>query len=212
MKKITTTILLIILFSSTINSQNNFKSLWFKVEQFEVDGLPESALEIVEDIYTKADNEKNTSQLIKSLFYKSKFTLTLEEDAQIKVINSFKEHISKSKFPTKNVLQNVLANLYWQYFNENRYKFYNRTKASSDSTIKEEDFRTWDLNTLFKKIHDYFNASLENVDALQKIKITTFSDVLQINNESKIYKPTLFDFLANNALHFYSSKKMTHFK
>lgn len=207
MKKITTTILLIILFSSTINSQNNFKSLWFKVEQFEVDGLPESALEIVEDIYTKADNEKNTSQLIKSLFYKSKFTLTLEEDAQIKVINSFKEHISKSKFPTKNVLQNVLANLYWQYFNENRYKFYNRTKASSDSTIKEEDFRTWDLNTLFKKIHDYFNASLENVDALQKIKITTFSDVLQINNESKIYKPTLFDFLANNALHFYKSSE-----
>jgi TonB-dependent SusC/RagA subfamily outer membrane receptor len=205
MKKIT--ILLIILFSSTIDSQNNFKDLWFKVEQFEVDGLPKSALEIVEDIYIKADNEKNSSQLIKSLFYKSKFTLTLEEDAQLKVINSFKEHISKSKFPTKNVLQNILANLYWQYFNENRYKFYNRTKASSDSTIKEEDFRTWDLNTLFEKIHDYFNASLENVDALQKIKITTFSDVLQINKDSKIYKPTLFDFLANNALHFYKSSE-----
>ena len=207
MKKITTTILLIILFSSTINSQNNFKDLWFKVEQFEVDGLPKSALEIVEDIYTKADVEKNSSQLIKSLFYKSKFILTLEENAQLKVINSFKEHISKNEFPTKNVLQNILANLYWQYFNENRYKFYNRTKASSDLIIKEEDFRTWDLNALFEEIHDYFNASLENVGALQKIKITTFSDVLQINKESKIYKPTLFDFLANNALHFYKSSE-----
>ena len=55
MKKITKTLLLIILFSTTINAQNNFKNLWLKVEQFEIDGLPKSALKIVEEIYTKAN-------------------------------------------------------------------------------------------------------------------------------------------------------------
>ena len=40
MKKLITTSVLILLFSSTINAQNNFKELWLEVAQFEVDGLP----------------------------------------------------------------------------------------------------------------------------------------------------------------------------
>tara|TARA_B110000967_G_C18902025_1_gene576616 strand:+ start:728 stop:7315 length:6588 start_codon:yes stop_codon:yes gene_type:complete len=196
---------LIILFSLTIKAQSNFDKLWTAVEKLEVDGLPKSALKIVEDIFIKADEENNSPQLIRALFYKNKFSLILTEDAQLKVINSFKSHISKSEFPTKNVLQNILANLYWQYFNENRYKFYNRTKT--DQKIDSNDFRTWDLETLFEEIHQHFKVSLENADDLQKIEISTFADILQINKESRVYRPTLFDFLANNALHFYKSSE-----
>ena len=78
MKKITTTLLMIILFSLTTNAQNDFDNLWTQVEKFEVNGLPKSALKIVEEIYTKADETENAPQIIKSLFYQSKFTLILE--------------------------------------------------------------------------------------------------------------------------------------
>ena len=205
MKKITTTLLMILLFSTISNAQSSFEGLWLKVEKFEIDNLPKSALNIVEDIYTKAEKENNSPQIIKSLFYKSKFSLILEEDAQLKVINSFKKHISESEFPTKNVLENVLANLYWQYFNQNRYKFYNRTKT--EKKVNTDDFRTWDLNTLFKEIHIHFNASLENSEKLQKINIHDFADILSIQKDSKKYRPTLYDFLANNALAFYKSSE-----
>lgn len=204
MKKITT-LLMIILFSLTTNAQNDFDNLWTQVEKLEVDGLPKSALEIVEEIYTKADKTNNAPQIIKSLFYQSKFTLILEEDAQLKVIDNFKKHIAKSIYPTKNVLQNVLANLYWQYFTQNRYKFYNRTKTASK--VDTNDFRTWDLDTLFEEIHTYFNASLKEEEILQGIDISQFSDILQLQKTTKTYTPTLFDFLANNALSFYKSSE-----
>ncbi|PQJ79239.1 MG2 domain-containing protein [Polaribacter porphyrae] len=205
MKKITTTTLMIILFSLTLNAQNDFEMLWTKVEKLEVQNLPKSALKIVDEIYEKADKSNNSSQIIKSLFYQSKFSLILEENAQLKVINNFKKHIDIQKSPTKNVLQNVLANLYWQYFNQNRYKFYNRTKTSEK--VDANDFRTWDLNTLFKEIHLYFNASLENEETLKNIDIEAFSDILLLQKETKTYRPTLFDFLANNALQFYKSSE-----
>jgi hypothetical protein len=205
MKKITTTLLMILLFSTISNAQSSFEGLWLKVEKFEIDNLPKSALNIVEDIYTKAEKEKNSPQIIKSLFYKSKFSIILEEDAQLKVINSFKKHISESEFPTKNILENVLANLYWQYFNQNRYKIYNRTKT--EKKVNTDDFRTWDLNTLFKEIHIHFNASLKNSEKLQKINIHDFADILSIQKGSKKYRPTLYDFLANNALAFYKSSE-----
>jgi len=37
----------------------------------------------------------------------------LEEDAQLKVVNSFKEHIAENDFPTINLLKTVFGNLYW---------------------------------------------------------------------------------------------------
>mgnify|MGYP000283029981 CR=1 FL=1 len=207
MKKITTTLLMILLFSTIANAQNSFDNLWLQVEKFEVDNMPKSALEIVDKIHTKAEKENISSQIIKSLFYKSKFSLLLEEEAQLKVINSFKTHINKSKFPTKNVLENILANLYWQYFNQNRYKFYNRTNTSSSSTFKKGDFRTWDLNTLFKEIHHHFKASLKNAATLQKVNMRDFSEILVTQRNSKTFRPTLYDFLANNALKFYKSSE-----
>lgn len=205
MKKKTLLLCFIILFSLSSKAQDTFDALWTQVEKLEVDNLPKSALKIVEGIYAKAEKETNASQLIKSLFYKSKFSLTLEEDAQLKIINSFKEQISKSDFPTKNVLENILGNLYWQYFNQNRYQFYNRTKTTNKVDIN--DFRTWDLTTLFEEIQHYFNASLKNAIELQKIEIAAFATILQINTDAKIYKPTLFDFLANNSLEFYKSSE-----
>ena len=194
---------MIFLFSATINSQENYKKLWEKTERLEVDNLPKSALKIVNEIYAKAEKENNSAQIIKTLFYKSKFALILEENAQLKVINQFKKQISKSNFPTKNVLENILANLYWQYFNQNRYKFYNRTKTNKK--VDKNDFRTWDLNTLFNEIHIHFKTSLENSKKLQEIDIYKFAPILQVQRGSKFYRPTLYDFLANNALEFYKT-------
>ncbi|MGJ8743580.1 carboxypeptidase-like regulatory domain-containing protein [Polaribacter sp.] len=209
MKKIAFILTMTLLFSSLTNAQDNYKQLWLEVERFEVDNLPKSALKIVDKIYLKAEDDKNSVQIIKSLFYKSKFSLILEEDAQLKVISEFKKHIAESSIPTKNVLENVLGNLYWQYFNQNRYKFYNRTKtdSSSSSVLKKGDFRTWDLNTLFEEIHTNFKNSLLNSSALQKTDVYDFADIMQIQKGSKTYRPTLYDFLANNALEFYKSSE-----
>ena len=205
MKKFIRTLLIILVFSSNLNAQEKYDILWLKVQRFEIEDLPKSALKIVEEIYKKANKSHNSPQIIKSLFYKSKFVLNLEEDSQLKVINNFKKHISKNTYPTKNILENVLANLYWQYFTQNRYKFYNRTKTASK--IDENDFRTWDLDTLFQEIHTYFKTSLKENEILQEVDITKFSDILQLQKTTKIYTPTLFDFLANNALNFYKSSE-----
>jgi len=205
MKKITFLLCIIILFSTTTNGQEEFKNLWQKVQKFEVDNLPKSALKVVDNIYAKAKKEDNDSQLIKTLFYKSKFALLLEEDAQLKIINTFKIHISETKFPTKNVLENILANLYWQYFKQRRYQFYKRTKT--EIKVNANDFRTWDINTLFEEIHNHFQSSLQEKLLLQQTNVYDYADILQVQKGAKIYRPTLYDFLAHNALKFYKSSE-----
>ncbi|EDM44186.1 hypothetical protein SCB49_04135 [unidentified eubacterium SCB49] len=182
---------------------NNYKSLWSQVEKFESESLPKSALSIVSQIETKATAENNEVQLIKTLLFKSKFALILEEDAQLKVVNDFKKHIEQSQGTNKNVLHNMLAKLYWDYFQSNRYTFYNRTKT--ENKVDSTDFRTWDLETLFTEIGTHFETSLDNETLLQNTSLESFEPILISHKESKILRPTLYDFLAHNALAFYKT-------
>ncbi|AUC17093.1 alpha-2-macroglobulin [Tenacibaculum sp. SZ-18] len=196
---------MLILFSILSQAQNNYIILWKKVYEFEKENLPKSALKLVEKIYTKATADNNSPQLIKCLVYKSKLSINMEENAQLTIINDFKLQISNSNFPSKNILQNMLANLYWQYFQENRYKFYNRTKTTEK--VDENDFRTWDLNTLFKEIHSIYQLSLSESKKLQKVNIRKYKDILILQEESEKYRPSLYDLLAQNALVFYQTNE-----
>ena len=112
------------------NKTNNYQNLWEKVYAYELDLLPKSANRIVESIYVKAKKDKNNAQIIKSLLYKSKFSLTLEENAQLKIILQIKEEIDKATVPSKNILENILAKMYWDFFKKNRWKFYKRTETT----------------------------------------------------------------------------------
>lgn len=206
MRKIALILSVIILFSANAKAQQQYKNyddLWKKVQKFEESNLPKSALIEVEKIYANAKKENNAPQLLKTLLFKSKYALILEEDAQLNIINSFKKEISETDFPTKNLLESTLANLYWQYYQQNRWKFYDRT--TTESKVDAADFRTWDLQTIFAEIHLLFQKSLENEVLAQKTDLNGFNDILELQKDSKIFRPTLFDFLSHNALAFYKS-------
>ncbi|MFB9054450.1 alpha-2-macroglobulin [Formosa undariae] len=203
MKFIKPLILSLIFTNSILAQQPNFESLWYEVEKLELTDLPKSALEKVENIDKLAIKYNNQPQHIKSMLYKSKFALVLEEDAQLSIINNFKSEIAKSKAPTKNILESMLANLYWDYFKQNRYKFYNRTRT--EEKIDKTDFRTWDLSTLYEDIQLHFQNSLANETVLKQTPIDDFSDILLEQKDSKIFRPTLYDLLNHNALAFFKS-------
>ncbi|PNQ75480.1 alpha-2-macroglobulin [Hanstruepera neustonica] len=181
----------------------SFDKLWKQVDKLEADGLPKSALELVEQISQQAKTEQNEPQYIKSLVFKSKYALILEEDAQLTIINDFKAEIANSQAPTRNVLENMLATMYWQYFQQNRWKFYNRTNTSEK--VDETDFRTWDLETLFAEIQLHYQNSLQNGLILQQTKLEDYTVIINEQKNSKQFRPTLFDLLAHNALEFFKT-------
>jgi len=203
MKKPLLFLLFIFYCTNSLFSQKQNDALWNQVKEYEVKELPKSALQIVDRIYTIATREKNSNQIIKSLIYKSKFSLILNKNAPLSIVQDFKKQIDNSTFPTKNILNNLLGNLYWQYFQKNRYQFYNRTRTTKK--IDSIDFRTWDINTLFKEAHVHYQNAFINKNELAKTNVTLFKDIMQLKKDSEIYRPTLYDFLANNALTFYKT-------
>ncbi len=201
-------ILLMVFFSQYSSGQlasDSYETLWAKVFKLETETLTKSALELVSQIREKAKKEGNEVQQVKTLLFTAKYTLILEEDAKLKVVNDLKKTIATSKTPVSNVLESYLAHLYWQYFKQNRYLFYNRTET--EEKVDASDFRTWDLTTLFKEVGLHFEHSLKDAGVLQNTRIGDFEDILEYYPSSDVYRPTLFDLLGHTALEFYTSSE-----
>ncbi|RUA08286.1 MAG: alpha-2-macroglobulin, partial [Flavobacteriia bacterium] len=203
MKNFLLSLIFILLYNQSNAQKSNYNQYWKKVENFELKDLPKSALAEVEKIYKLAKRESNEEQIIKTLIYRSKFTLELQEDAQLKIVNDLGKEVRSSGFPAKNILESILADLYWQYFQQNRYKFYNRTKT--EKKVNPIDFRTWDLQTLFEEVHQHYKNSLKSPEELLKIPVRNYSEILILKEDSNIYRPSLYDFLAHRALNFYKT-------
>ncbi|MDX1372474.1 MAG: hypothetical protein R3321_08380, partial [Nitrososphaeraceae archaeon] len=177
---------------------DDYKSAWHKVDSLEQKGLTRSALEVVEEIYRAAKKDGNQEQFIKSVFYKLKYGNYIEEDSHIKIVNDVKAEIETASFPANAILKSILANIYWQYYQNNRWRFQQRTETVN---FDNEDFQTWDLSRLLREIVKHFHASLENSDELKRISIQDFKDILYyIDSQQAYLRPTLFDLLANSAL------------
>jgi len=189
-----------------LNSDNDYKTDWQKVDSLENQGLPKSALEIVEAIYIDAKKHNNTNQIIKSFIYKMKFNNATEENAFEKSIYDLQNEIKNTKFPQKNIMQSMLAEMYWMYYQNNRWNFSNRTQTTN---FENTDIQTWDLNTLSNQVIKNYKASLENSDSLKTSSLKRFEVLINKGENTLNLRPTLYDFLAQRAISFFENKEIT---
>ncbi len=180
--------------------QDDYEEDWKKVEELSSQGLPKSALEIVDKIYDKARKHHNSPQLVKAIIYKLRLKGDYEEEFLVTIIQDVTKEIGITTFPVNNILHSILAELYWNYYAENRHLFLDRTVTSG---IVEDDIRTWDLNKILDMVVENYMASIREPGNLKNIPINDFKAILTEVKKSGIYRPTLYDFLAHRAVDFF---------
>jgi hypothetical protein len=204
LKRISLVNLFILLFSMSLFAQNkfNYTSAWKKVDDLiEKKGLTESALKEVKLIYDAAKKEKNNGQLLKAVLFRLSLQQQKEEDADEKAIKEVEKEISTAAEPLKSVLTNYAAEAYWQYFQNNRWKFYQRTNTTG---FDKNDISTWTIDDLHKKISTLYLASIQNKKILQQTKLNAFDPVINKGNVRHL-RPTLYDLLAHRSIDYFQN-------
>ena len=103
----------------------NYDAAWAKVEDLvQKKNLPQSALTEVKKIYTQAKKDKQPAQVIKSLVYMVRLQQYNRENNLLLSIKNIEKEITMQNEPAASMLNSLLAGLYWQYFQENRWKLY----------------------------------------------------------------------------------------
>ena len=202
-KKYTLSFVFIFLFiflqTNLFAQANDYSKQWKQVDELTKKGLTKSALDETVKIYETAKKENNDPQIIKALLYRITLGRNLEENANVKSIALVEKEIQSSKQPAASILNSILAEMYWNFLQQNRYKLYNRTQTVD---FKKDDILTWGIQDLHKKIGDLYHASIKEEKLLQQTKLGPL-DAIIIKGNLRYLRPTLYDLLTHRGLDYF---------
>ena len=201
-KKFLISTILIIMATSNTQAQtpDEYSKNWKSVAAFEKKGLTMSALQEVQMIFKLATAAGNWVQQVKSAMYQMKYRNMIEEDNRENNIFYLDTLIAKAKTPAKNILQSMQAELFMNYLENNRYKFYDRTTLAEE---KSKDISTWSLQKIHSTILSQYKQSLKNESALKTTSLKGIEAILQNGQNTRNLRPTVYDLLAHRALSYY---------
>ncbi|ASZ10829.1 alpha-2-macroglobulin [Chitinophaga sp. MD30] len=183
-------------------AQFNYEERWKAVLSLEEKGLPQSALEQVDKIYTQAVKDKKEVQQIKALIFRIKFTENRIENSNIQQLTEIDREIKQRTGAPKAILQSMKAEMLWIYLQDNRYRLYNVTAQPSGTST---DITAWSIDRLHREIAATYEASLKDKALLQKTDLTAYDDILVKGKDTRHLRPVLFDLLTHRALNYFAS-------
>src|SRR4051794_22671979 len=173
---------------------------WKKVQDAIQKGLPQTAITNLEPIISGAMKDKAHTEAVKAIGEKIALEGNIQGNKPEEKITRLEAEIAKAPKEMGPVLQTLLAHWYWQYFQQNRWRFMQRTATA---TAPGKDFTTWDLPRLFAEIDKHFQAALGAEKTLKTIPVKAWDALLEKGTMPDAYRPTLYDFIAHEALSFY---------
>lgn len=171
---------------------------WEEVTQYEQKSLPRSAAEAVDRILRRALEEKNSPELMKALIHQGKYELALDEQNDTLLFHNLQEMVEKSSDVVEQaVLHSMLGELYLQYYHANRWTIDQRVDLGD---FVPADMKEWTRNIFYQKVTEALNASIAPESDLLKAEVASYATVVELGKDSRLYYPSMFDFLANRAI------------
>lgn len=201
--------LFISLLFSLVTTGQDFEKKWNKVVTLEHTDQIKSANSIVEKIYKKATENRNESQIIKCFFYKSKYLIRLDEQAQSKILNDLDFEIKNASIPTKAILNLVYAKCLTNFYNRFQYSLYKRTPLDS---IETGNFLTWNDAAFKKEIEKRHQIAIENETILKNTLLSNYTEVIDIFDENQFKNESVYEYVLNENLEFYKRNIYYHYE
>ncbi len=187
-----------------IGKGSSYEKEWQRVDSLAGKGLYKSALDLSNQITDRAKKENNNAQIVKGLIHRFKFSQMFQENSADFAIYDLQNELKTAKFPLAPVLHSMLADLYWSYYQTNRYTFYNRTQTVG---FKNDSINTWDVNHLIDQTIKHYQLSLAQPDSLKGVSTDIYEAIITSGTAPTELRPTLYDFLAWKAFNFYKGEE-----
>ena len=180
------------------NVRKTYESNWKKVEEHSKNSLPKSAIGEVNNILDAAIKDKNVPQIMKAYIYLEKLENSIDRDNDYDFIGKLEELLTTTTSAEDlALLHSVLADMYNANYEHDRWNIDRRTNLSD---VVPEDMKEWSANIYVNKIYDHLEAAIKGDDALKNSTTGAYNDIIDLGEDSKIYYPTLYDFVMKRTL------------
>jgi hypothetical protein len=176
-------------------------ALWSQVQDAINQGLPQTAIKLLDQIIPGALADQAWAEATKAISLRIVQNGVIQGDPAAEIAD-LQGQIATAPDPMKPVMEAILGHWYWQYFQNNSWLFLQRTQMAQPPGA---DITTWDLATILAEIDKHFTAALAADQTLKATPISAWNDLIEKGTVPDTYRPTLYDFLAFDALSFYSA-------
>ncbi len=213
MRKLFLSILLVaslhISFAQT-SMTTKYDSKWKSVEAAFQKGLNKTAQTEIESILKLAKAENNAEQTIKALCNYRVSLRDRDEKSRLNDILFFEKELKEAKFPTKQILQSMLGDLYWTYYQENRWKILDRTtiEIPNEKKINSNiDIETWSADDFYNKAFENYTTSLSESEKSKTFPLKNLNLILDKGKNTETLRPTLYDLLVHRAIDYFTNEE-----
>ncbi len=185
------------------------KGAWTEIQKALDEGKPKSALAILGGIEEAATQEKAWAEVARAIA--TRVLAESGEDAgdEPLMVIRLAAAIDKAPPETRAVLEAIRANWTWGYFQQNQWRYRERTQGGADAKDLSK-LGQWDLPTIVAEIRNRFALAVgapgsPERKALQAIPVAQWDAILSKGTMGDVYRPTLWDVIARDALAFAAS-------
>ncbi|MGI9519159.1 MAG: hypothetical protein ACR2NP_19060, partial [Pirellulaceae bacterium] len=175
--------------------------LWKQVEKDISEGRPRSAIDKLKLIYDGAAEDQEWPEATHALCQRFLLEGQIDQPVMPYVIRQMQAAIPEAPEQMRPVMKTLLAEWFYTYYMQNQWRFMQRSQTA---VVPSEDFETWDLARILNEVDRNFTEALADADQLKQIPIATYDELIMKGTVSDAHRPTLFDFIAFEALGFYS--------
>jgi len=200
MKRPLLLLLPLLMFAVTLHAGPR-EAQWKRIEKLMEKQLPESAAEALVKMEAAARAANDWPEAARAVATR----VLIVSEAEIRAerpegrVARMEEEIAKAPPEMLPVLHTMQAEWIHDYFRRNDWKIMERTPGAAGA-----DMATWDVRRLLAEMDARFTRALSHTEELRRTPIAQWGALLPPGKLPDHYLPTLYDFLAGEALTFYS--------
>lgn len=157
---------------------------------------PKEVIKNADAMLNKALSEGDGQKVVESLIQYGLAETSISADSLPSVTDKIERVRDGEKSPvTQSLLNLLLADIYRQYYSNDRYNIDKRTQVDADG----DNFTLWSGNQFKQRIEKLCLDALANQKELQAQMIEDYSGIINGSTLTSVFYPTLFDFASSKA-------------
>lgn len=159
---------------------------------------PQTALQEARKLFEKARKTDNSPEMLQALIIQIRCQTAIDRDSMPALIQKTENILQNSNNPVEqSILHSLLADLYLNYYNYNRYQINQRTPLAD---YIPEHINEWSRNLFYDQISRHALDALQPQNLLKQTPATAYKPILLLGKDSRSLRPTLLDFIGYRSI------------
>lgn len=147
--------------------------------------------------YKKAIAAKDGDRIVNSLVAYELAVAAIDRDSVQQALTLIDETRAVTDAATSAILNILLADIYYDIYSSERYKYDRREIPEGDST---SNFLLWSGEQFRTKINGLINSALVAPEKLKAVKLSKYPRAIVADGKTLEFYPTVYDFVATKAI------------